>query len=240
VQVERRTTKTLLLGERFSFAPGAVNGRSAYTALRVVGDYVLRNVDQVFAISLTATQGLGGTGTEIPGLAAPHQDFRAALAQVNYARRLTPGGLELRSRLYGQIADSVLYSGERFSAGGESTVRGYRENLVLADNGVVGSVEIAQPLNLSGNRSLERGFDWGAITVSAFADGAYMRNHKRPQPEHELYSVGASLTWTPIEALSARATYGYALKDIEAAGRKDLQDRGVQVRVTLYPLRLRR
>lgn len=237
VMVTRRTSKAFLLGEPFSFAPGAVNGRTEYTAIRLVGDYVVRNVSQVFAISVTGTQGLDGTRSGTPGLANPPQDFRAVLAQVNYARRLSDKGLELRGRLSGQWSDSVLYSGERFSAGGESTVRGYRENLLLADKGAVASVEIAQPLNLRG--SGRRGsFDWGAFTVSAFADGALLRNHKAPQPEHAIYSLGGSLAWTPSDALSARLAYGRALNKVDAAGERNLQDRGVHFRVTVRPLRM--
>lgn len=238
VLVARRTSTAALLGEPFSFAPGAVGGRTQYTAIRLVGDYVIRNVDQVFAVSLTATQGVDGTRTDTPTISIPRQDFRAVLAQVNYARRLSAQGLELRARLSGQWADSVLYSGERFSAGGETTVRGYRENLLLADKGAVGSLELARPLNLAGRRAARRGFDWGAATASVFADGAVLRNHRPPHPERIIYSVGAALAWTPSEALGARIAYGLALNNVEAAGERDLQDRGLHVRLTVYPLRI--
>jgi hemolysin activation/secretion protein len=233
----RRST-SYLLGERFSFAPGSVNGRSEYKAVRLYGDYVVRNVDQVFALSVTATQGIDGSRTDLPGLPVPQEDFRAVLAQANYARRLSAKGLELRARLYGQWSDSVLYSGERLAAGGETTVRGYRETLLLADKGVIGSVELAQPFNLSDRRGAARAFDWGAFTLSGFADGAYVKNHSDPQPEHEIYSVGASLAWTPAEALSARITYAQDLREVAAAGKRDLQDRGVQFRVTIHPLKI--
>jgi hemolysin activation/secretion protein len=231
-----RESTAYLLGERFSFAPGAVNGRTEYVALRFVADYVERNVDQVFAISLTATQGIDGTKSDVPGLPVPQQDFRAVLAQVNYARRLTADGLELRARAYGQWADGVLYSGERFAAGGETSVRGYRENLLLADKGIVGSVEIARPFRLGGRAGATRAFDWGSFTASAFVDGAYMKNAEPPQPEHSIYSVGASLAWTPSDWLFARLTYGEDLKEVDAPGQRDLQDRGVSFRVTLRPL----
>jgi hemolysin activation/secretion protein len=233
-----RQSTAYLLGERFSFAPGAVDGQTEYRALRFVGDYVVRNVDQVFAVSVTGTQGLDGTKSDVAGLPVPESDFRAVLAQVNYARRLTDDGLELRARLFGQWADGVLYSGERFSAGGESTVRGYRENLLLADKGAVGSVEIARPIRLGGRQGAGRTFDWGAFTVSGFADAAYLTNVEDPQPVHRIYSVGGSLAWTPADALSARITYAKALKDVESAGKRDLQDRGVSFRITVRPLLL--
>ncbi|RAK62781.1 ShlB/FhaC/HecB family hemolysin secretion/activation protein [Phenylobacterium kunshanense] len=240
VLVIHREGKTFLLGEPFSFSPGSVRGRSKYTAIRAVGDYVVRNVDQVMAVSITGTMGLDGTRSDIPGLATPKQTFMALLAQVNYARRLSDDGLELRARLSGQVANSILYSGERFSAGGETTVRGYRENLILADNGLVGSVEIARPLSFARGQARSGGFTWDAFTVSAFADGAYVRNDRPPHPKREIYSVGASLAWTPSEALSARVTYGHALNKVELFGSKDLQDDGLQVRIVLRPLKLLR
>ncbi|MBX3485619.1 ShlB/FhaC/HecB family hemolysin secretion/activation protein, partial [Phenylobacterium sp.] len=231
-----RESTAYLLGERFSFAPGAVDGRTQYYALRFVADYVERNVDQVFAVSLTATQGLDGTKSDITGVEVPERDFRAVLAQVNYARRLSSDGMELRARLYGQWSDGVLYAGERFAAGGETTVRGYRETLLLADKGIVGSVEIARPLHLGGRAGATRAFDWGAFTASAFVDGAYMRNADGPLTDDKLYSVGASLAWTPSDWLFARATWAEDLKAVEAPGRRDLQDHGFSFRVTLRPL----
>src|SRR6185437_14487239 len=119
-------------------------GRAEYTVLRFTGDYLSRNVDQVFAASLTASVGLEGTRSDLVQLRNPSPHFTTVLAQVNYSRRLAANGLELRLRLGGQWTGDVLYSGERFSAGGESTVRGFRENLLLADRGAVGSVELAQ------------------------------------------------------------------------------------------------
>lgn len=236
-QISWRQSTAFLLGERFSFAPGSENGRSRYTVGRILGDYVVRNVDQVFAISVTGTMGLEGTRSDVPGAPSPKQHFVAVLSQANYARRLDPHGLELRARLTGQWANSLLYSGERISAGGEYTVRGYRENLLLADKGLIGSVELARPISLSGRKGAAPAFDWGAFTVSAFADGALMRNDKPPQPVKSIYGVGVSLAWTPSEAFSARITFAQDLKKVEFAGNRDLQDRGVQFRVTFRPLR---
>ncbi|HEX8669726.1 MAG TPA: ShlB/FhaC/HecB family hemolysin secretion/activation protein [Allosphingosinicella sp.] len=237
--VAHRLQKSYLLGQPFSFAPGSKDGRSAYTALRLLGDYLVRNVDQVFAVSLTGTLGLGGTESDVPGIRNPSQHFGVLLAQVNYARRLNEEGLELRGRLTGQIATGILYSGERLSIGGESSVRGYRENLFLVDDGAIGSVELAQSFSLSGKRAADRAFDWGAFGASLFADGAYAHNADPPQPSRRfIASVGASLRWNPSDFVQARLSYGYALRDVQLPGSRDLQDRGFHFRVTLYPLQL--
>lgn len=238
VLLAHRQSRSFLFGQPFSFAPGSVNGRSRYTAMRLVGDFLVRNVREVFAVSLTATMGLDGTRSTVGGALNPDQDFKAALLQLNYARRLTNQGMEARGRLTGQISDSVLYSGERLSTGGETTVRGYRENLLLTDKGLAGSIELSQPFSLSDNR---RGFDWGAFRASVFTDAAYLRNERgAPLATKSLYSVGAALSWVPSDAIVARFSYGHALKDVGNAGNRDIQDRGMHFRIIVYPFRLLR
>ena len=239
VRLGHRETETFLLGQPFSFSPGSVDGRSRLTVMRLTADFVERGISKVTALSLTLTQGLSGTRSAIPGVASPDPHFRSYLAQLSHARRLTPGGLELRLRLTGQWADGLLYSGERLSVGGEYTVRGYRETLALVDTGMVGSVELAQPFSLSRSGRDAQGTDWGAFSLSAFADGALLRNRRDPQPVPDrLGSVGASLAWVPSEAISARITYARALVDAVPVGSRDLQDRGFQFRLTLRPFLL--
>ncbi|MGZ6037866.1 MAG: ShlB/FhaC/HecB family hemolysin secretion/activation protein [Phenylobacterium sp.] len=240
VLVTHRVSETDLQDQPFSFSPGAVNGRSEYTALRLVGDFTVRGVAQVFAVSLTATRGLDGTRSDIPGLPTPKRHFDVLLAQVNYARRLSSEGLEFRARLTAQTADSVLYAGERLSAGGGTTVRGYRENLLLADSGLIGSLELARPIHLGAARAGTGRFDWGAFTLTGFVDGAQLRNYRPPQPGDGIYGVGAAVAWTPSDALSAQLTWGHALNKVDISGAKDLQDRGLYFSLTVRPLRARR
>lgn len=246
-RLAHRETQTFLLGQPFSFSPGAVDGRSHYTALRLVADWVERGITQVTALSLTLTQGLAGSRV-VPANAAdaaallgqvPNTDFRAVLLQASHARRLTKPGLELRLRVTGQWSDAILYSGERLAVGGEFTVRGYRETLALVDRGVIGSVELYQPLSLSGRGPNARGVNLGAFGVSAFVDAAYLRNGRDPQPQSSgLASVGGSVAWLPSDAFSARVSYARALIDVRQVGSRDLQDRGFQFRATLHPLAL--
>ncbi|MDB5451888.1 MAG: ShlB/FhaC/HecB family hemolysin secretion/activation protein [Caulobacteraceae bacterium] len=236
LRATHREQRTYLLGQPFSFSPGSVDGRSEYTAARLTADYVERGVRQVIALSATATLGLDGTRSDIPGVLGPEQDFKVALLQASFARRIATGGLELRARLAAQYADGPLYSGERFSAGGEHSVRGYRENLLLADNGAFGSLELAQPLNL-GDQAGASPFHWGAFTASAFLDAAWVDTLRGPDPTPQtIASLGVGLAWAPMDALSARVTYAAALRNAPISGSRDLQDRGFQFRITARPL----
>ncbi len=237
LNVAHRQSTTKLFGRRFSFSPGAVDGRTEYTALRLNADLVQRGVNTVLALSITGTQGLEGTDANIPGLLRPDPNFRAIRGQVSYARRLNDKGLELRARLAGQWADGILYSGERFSAGGADTVRGYRETLVLSDTGAVGSVELVQSFNLLGKKAARSDFNAVAFSASTFIDGAILKNRAgaRANP-NEVGSIGASLAWTPSPAIRTQFTYARRLKKIAIPGTRDIQDRGFHFRLTIRPL----
>lgn len=239
VSLAHRQSDTTLLGRPFSFSPGAVNGRSEYTAMRLTGDFIERGISTVLAVSLTATQGLDGTRSVLPNLISPDEDFRAVRVQVSYARRLSDDGLELRARLAGQYADGILFSGERFAAGGAQTVRGYRETLVLADTGINASVELAQTFSISGDKRNRSDVDWGRFSASVFADGARLGNREGPSAApDEIASAGVGLSWIPSRAIEARATYAEALLDTPLTGSRDLQDKGFSFRITLRPLEL--
>ena len=239
LKVAHREQRTWLLGQPFSFSPGSEDGRSQYTALRLTADYVLRGVTQVLALSASGGQGLGGSHSAGAGPLDPSGNFHDLLVQASYARRLDDHGLELRLRAAGQWADGPLYTGERFALGGEDTVRGYRENLLLSDTGAFASAELARAFSLDGGRRGWGHMDWGAFTASAFADGGLARNRQGPDPQpRSLASLGASLAWTPSDALFARLTYAKALRSAPVAGERDLQDRGLEFRVTLHPLAL--
>lgn len=239
VSLAHRESKTSLLGRPFSFSPGAVNGRSEYTALRLTGDFIQRGIGTVLAVSLTATQGIEGTKGDVPGLISPDEDFRALRGQVSYARRLNDRGLELRARLAGQYADGILYSGERFAAGGSQTVRGYRETLVLADTGLNGSIELAQPFSLSGDAGANKSFDWGQFSLAAFVDGAILGNRAGPAATPgQVASLGATVVWTPSSAIRAEVTYGKSLLDAPLTGGRDLQDHGISFQIRIRPLEL--
>jgi len=167
--------------------------------------------------------------------------FLTLLGQMNYARRLNGGSLELRARLAGQLASGLLYSGERFAVGGQDTVRGYRENLLLSDDGAVGSVELSCSLRLGAVPCSKAVEDWKSLRAGVFVDGAVVKNEAGAQPAPtSISSVGIDLTWAPTTAVLARVTYGHALRYAPPTGRPDLQDRGFSFEVTVHPLSLLR
>lgn len=238
LQFDFRDTRTYLLGQRFSFSPGSVNGLSRYYAARAGLDFVSRSINQVLAAAATVTVGLDGTRSDIPGVPGPDKHFVGLLGQATYARRLNPSGTELRARAAGQYHTSVAYSGERLPIGGYNSVRGYRETLYLVDNAVVGSLELSQPFSLSGERT-PGDIDLGAFAVSAFVDAAWFDNTDAPDPPRDFIAgAGIGLAWLPSPAFTARIAWAENFYDAAIAGKRDLQDHGVYFAITVRPLQL--
>ncbi|MEE4154312.1 MAG: ShlB/FhaC/HecB family hemolysin secretion/activation protein [Erythrobacter sp.] len=238
LSVTHRDTTTFLLGERFSFSPGAQDGIARYTAARAGLDYLQRSVRQVLAGSFTVTLGLDGTRSDVPGVPTPDENFVGVLGQFNFARRLDDSGLELRARAEGRWHSSVVYPGERAPVGGIASVRGFRETLYLADNALRGSLELARSFDLAPGARSDRAGP-GAITVAAFVDAVAFGNRADPQPPRGfLASAGASLAWSPIPALSARVIYAYGFQDVVVGGARDMQDDGFHFAMTFFPLKL--
>jgi hemolysin activation/secretion protein len=79
----------------------------------------------------------------------PDSRFVVWLGQVQWARQLTPWGLQVIARSDVQLASQPLLPLEQIAVGGRYTVRGYLENQVVRDNAVLASVETRIPLVLS-------------------------------------------------------------------------------------------
>jgi hemolysin activation/secretion protein len=94
-----------------------------------------------------------GVNFSVRGVANSQAEFenKRFNARANYAyftagathsHNLPWWDMEVYGRLNGQVANSPLISNEQFSLGGAQTVRGYFETQALADDGIIGSVEL--------------------------------------------------------------------------------------------------
>ncbi len=101
-----------------------------------------------------SVRGLGNDQDEFKNKRYKSQSNYAALTGgINFTHNL-PYGMEIFSRISGQKADSPLISNEQFSLGGMQSVRGYFETQALADDGLMGSIELRSPHLLPGNRDI--------------------------------------------------------------------------------------
>jgi hemolysin activation/secretion protein len=146
---------------------------------------------------------------------------------VNYARRLGPFGGELLFRWTGQFSADPLLALEKMPMGGLYSVRGYRENLFVRDDGLVGALECRVPVRL-GRASAGR-FDLLNLRLAAFVD--YGRSWDKgdgliTSVAQDIYSAGVGLLWNPIAGLRLDAYWGHPFKTTGNLG-DSVQDKGV-------------
>ena len=223
VTFERDHSRTTLLGQPFDES-GSVTGKTDTSVLRFSQEWVDRSQKQVLALRSTFNLGIDAFGVTDDGT---DQDatFFSWLGQFQYVRRLfdTPNLIILRAD--GQWTSSPLLATEQFSVGGANTVRGYRENQLVRDRGVVASVEGRVPV-ISNKAGV------GIIQLAPFYDfgGAWFAEGRTPDPT-KLSSAGIGLLINPNRHLSAQLYWGYRFTHVPNP-QDNAQDLGLHFKVT--------
>jgi hemolysin activation/secretion protein len=232
---QRRSSETELLGRRFSFSEGVQDGRSTVTVLRLVADWLDRSQDQVLALRGTASWGIDALdATENPdGL--PDSDFFSLLLQAQYVRRLGLLDASLVARLDGQFSNDRLLRLEKFAVGGIDTVRGYRENTLVRDNGVVGSLELRVPVWQIRLPGIADAPGDGQVELAPFVDAGRSWDNGpagNPSPTF-LASYGIGLRWAPTSYLRGFLYLAERIRDIDDPPVGDRQDSGIHFRFSI-------
>jgi hemolysin activation/secretion protein len=224
---ERLSHTTSLLGEPFSLSPGARNGESVVTALRLTPEFVYRTQNQVVAARSRFSLGLDALGSTIhTDEEEPDSRFFVWLGQFQVVRRLPLLDMQAIVRMDLQLADSPLLVLEQIAVGGRYSVRGYRENTLVRDSAFLASAEVRVPV--------VRNTRWADfIEIAPFFDYGRAWNVTAPTPDpKDISSVGVGLRWalTMPALVSARPQFeiywGHRLRSVETSG-GNLQDEGI-------------
>lgn len=204
-------------------------GRTRLSVLRFDQDGLWRGSRQVIAGRSQVSFGLDALGAT-SNASDPDGQYIIWRGQVQWARSLAPSTL-LVIRGSAQVADRELPPVEQFQLGGLNSIRGYRESLLLADNGVTVSAEVRIPLFNDPDGA-------GRIQLVPFIDaGAGWNNGELEvgQPNNALASTGLGLLWQQGDRLDARFTWGLPLIDGNSTS-DTLQDSGISmgVRYTFF------
>ncbi|MBI1778226.1 MAG: ShlB/FhaC/HecB family hemolysin secretion/activation protein [Proteobacteria bacterium] len=225
----KRENQTFLLGEPFSFSAGSVDGRTNVAVLRFSQDWIQRSSAQVMALRSTLSRGLNVLDATV-GPSKPNGRFFTWLGQGQYARRIF-GESELVLRLDAQFSHDPLFSLEQLSLGGANTVRGYRENLLVRDNGYIGSVEGRIPILSFALPWQAQAAEGGVLQLAPFFDYGAGWNKDRPTPSpRNIGSVGLGLRLDLGGRIHAQLYYGKALREVPVSPRS-LEDRGIHFRL---------
>lgn len=119
-----------------------------------------------------------------------------------------------------QLATESLVPLEQFGLGGPQTIRGYRQNALLTDNGMLFSSEIRLPV-------LRVPEVDGLLQIVPFVDVGYGWNIFSPSPEQPtLAALGLGMLWQMDNRFDARLDIGIPLVNVNDAG-NSLQESGI-------------
>ncbi|MGF1515341.1 MAG: ShlB/FhaC/HecB family hemolysin secretion/activation protein [Elainellaceae cyanobacterium] len=199
-------------------------GRTRVSALRFAQEWTQQGSRQVIAARSQFSLGLDAFDATVND-AGPDARFFAWRGQAQWVRLLEED-LLLLVRGDVQLADNSLVPLERFGLGGSRTVRGYRQDELLTDSGVLLSSEVRLPV------LRVRQVD-GLLQVVPFVDVGHGWNLAAPDPDPAvLASVGLGLLWQMGDRLNARVDFGFPLVDTDSEG-SSLQEDGVHFNINL-------
>lgn len=221
-----RESNTTLLGEPFSFTPGEIDGHTKVNVWRFTQDYMQRGEQNVFVARSSFSKGTNNIEQDptIPNV--PRRNYLVWLGQYQYAQRVMENDARIISRGVIQQTAHSLVPLERISIGGASTVRGYRENQLVRDQGYVINFEFNYPIINS------KGTGYSLNSVVFFDHGA---GRNKNEDTDRLSSVGIGFTGQ-YKGFSGELYFAHRLKQLPGDRGSDLQDKGIhfQIRYDLF------
>lgn len=225
-----RDAETRLDGEPFSFSPGARNGRSKVSAMRLSAEWLVRERDAVFSARAVLSRGLEAFGATVNRDGTPDSRFTAALLQAQWVRRLSEAGAQLILRADAQTSNASLLPLEKFAIGGADSVRGFREGRLIRDRGWAASVEWRQPIARLSLPGLSAQPEDGRLSLAVFADAG--QAWEKGGAGERLWGVGPGIRWD-INPESYVQLYWAGLRRRAMQAGDNAQDQGVHFRLGL-------
>ncbi len=227
ISASRLESETSLLDIPFALSLGAdEQGKTRISAVRFFQEWTKRNTRQVIAARSQFNLGVGALDSTV-NAERPDSRFLSWTGQAQWVRLLAPETLLLvRGNI--QVSTTSLLPLEQFSLGGLQSVRGYRQDLLLTDNGAFASAEVRLPVLRVSN--------WNAVLqVAPFVDVGTTWNAGIESPEtNSLASVGLGLVWQQSDRFTARLDYGIPLISVSSTERT-WQENGLYFSVFYNP-----
>ncbi|MGC3973449.1 MAG: ShlB/FhaC/HecB family hemolysin secretion/activation protein [Nitrospira sp.] len=218
-----------LLGLPFDSVAGMKNGFGNVAALRFIQEWTHRSGESVFAVRSRFSAGVGVLGATVNSSPdSADGQFVSWLGQLQWLKQFSSTGIELVNLVNVQLANDRLFPLEQMSVGGRYSVRGYRENMLLRDNGAVYQFEVRLPLWKSST-----GLPY--LQFCPFADVGHSWSTKGTIGDvHTLASVGAGFRFN-FNSLSNLSVYwGRRLVTANVSNpHNSMQDEGVHVQLML-------
>ncbi|MEM6837115.1 MAG: ShlB/FhaC/HecB family hemolysin secretion/activation protein [Cyanobacteria bacterium P01_C01_bin.120] len=203
------------------------DGQTRISALRFAQEWTQRSPEQVLALRSQFSLGIGALGATV-NESEPDSRFFSWRGQGQWVRLLAPDTLlVVRGDL--QLTGDDLLPQEQIGLGGQQTVRGYRQDQLLTDSGLLASAEVRLPILRVEDIN-------GILHIVPFVDfGMGWNNGLRPNPDpNVLVSTGLGLQWEMNNNFFARLDWGIPLNDVNSSG-DSLQENGLYFSLRFNP-----
>ena len=223
-----RENQTKLLDTPFSFNQNEPDGLTRETLWRFWQDYSYRTPTQALAFRSTFTLGQNNLRDSsglpaAPASSAPPSSFRTWMGQAQWSRQLNSEGVQLIARATVQRSADRLLALDGLALGGVNSVRGFRENELVRDQGEYVNVEIDVPLaGLVGSRA--------RVHLVPFVDAGSAQNLGGPTQALSSVGVAVRAHWQGLQADLTIARRLTAL-DASAAAANSLQGQGIHLQI---------
>ena len=224
----RQESETTLLEIPFPLSLGADDeGSTRVSALRFFQEWTKRTSRQVLAARSQFSLGVGAFNATVNNK-PPDSRFFSWRGQAQWVRLLGPDTL-LLVRGDAQFADRALVPLEQFGLGGQETIRGYRQDVLLTDNGVLASAELRVPVLRIPKLNT-------VVQLAPFLDvGTAWNRAGRDDPDPNLLlSTGLGLQAQVGSRLTIRLDYGIPLVSASSSERT-WQENGFYFSVVATP-----
>lgn len=228
--LSRRESEATIQDEGIALFPGADDsGNTRTSTIRLAQEWLRRDRQQVFSARSQFNLGVDAFDATIND-DEPDGEFFFWRGQFLYSRLLSairgnpPVGTTFLFRSDLQLATTSLLPIEQFSLGGFSTVRGYRQDALLADSGFQASAEVRLPIARVPQVQ-------GILQIASFIDiGTGWNINQEDLDEDTLVGTGLSLIWDMDDRLNARFDWGIPLIEIDS-GDRTWQENGIYLQM---------
>ena len=245
---EHRRSKTFFGVKPWGFGEGVPSGdaddagESKISVLRFSQDWLHRSQTQVIAARSTFSLGFNVLGATNSSYLAdndniPDGKFFSWLGQFQWVRRLPIFNSQLLFRADAQLANESLLPLEKFSVGGMHSVRGYRENQLVRDNGAVTSLEWRIPLFRLPIPGISKTVEDGSLMIATFVDFGWSEDEDFDSPSpRTIGSWGLGLRWDPAPIIQTEFYWGVPFRSIKERTEHDIQDYGIHFKVNVQSI----
>ncbi|MBW4428083.1 MAG: ShlB/FhaC/HecB family hemolysin secretion/activation protein [Nostoc desertorum CM1-VF14] len=204
----RLESESSLLNTPFPLSAGADSkGRTRISAIRFFQEWTQRTRQGALLARSQFNLGIGAFDATVNDY-APDSRFFSWRGQASWLQRLAVNGTSLVVRADIQLASRPLVPLEQFANGGINSVRGYRQDTFLSDNGALLSIEARIPTWRTDTEQLQiipffdMGTSWNNITAQDTGITVFTGT---------LASIGVGIQYQLEDRLNARLDWGVPL-----------------------------